>query len=71
MKPTSDWDDITERSLALTLAPTSDAPPTERDLEAPTESPSAPETLPAPPDIPNDRERGKSLEDLSRRLFKQ
>lgn len=67
MNPTDDWDDITERTLALTLAPPSDAPPTERDLEAPTEPPSCAETLPAPPDLPETQD-GVSLARLRQQL---
>lgn len=58
MTKPEEWDDITERRAMPTLAP-SDAPPTERDLEAPTEHPDAVDTLPAPPDIPNDKTRDK------------
>lgn len=63
----NDWDDITEPTLALTLAP-SDAPPTERNLEAPTEAPTCPETLPAPIDITRDTGTVASLAELYRRL---
>jgi hypothetical protein len=59
-QPMTDWDDITEPMMALTLAP-SDAPPTENNLEAPTEVPACPVTLPAPPDIPKDITRGRCL----------
>lgn len=64
MKP-DDWDEDTlpkyfpyERVVYPSSMPT-DAPPTERDLEQPTEVPEAPVTLPAPPFIPKDKDRGK------------
>lgn len=58
MKP-DEWDDITEPRASFPSSMPTEAPPTERDLEPPTEVPEPPMTLPAPPDIPNDRYRDK------------
>ncbi len=60
MTKPEDYDDITERRMAITLVP-SEAPPTERDIALPTERSAPSETLPAPPtpDIPKDKYRDK------------
>ena len=58
MTTPDEWDDVTEPRLAITLVPSA-APAEDPELDVPTERPEASETLPAPPDIPNDKHRDK------------
>lgn len=67
-----DWDDITERHVRASMLPTEvPPPPTERDLDAPTECPPQPSTLPAADDGTTERCRAYSLDELRAMLDKR